>query len=229
MRDIKSIAANTASITFVSLIFLFAFTWVIFDFHRVDNSLKDTWSIVSSLFGGAATLAAAYIASLVYGEWRLQESFNRTKMLHDDAIGAILKSVKALGKITSTIQIMQHEAKKKGQLTEDEKTEFSISLNNTTKNVVIEVQEITHDICVKIALDYMESLKKDAELKFAFDTLIEIKLFVQKLANQKGVHDGNFKEVIFFIDNLNHKLDKKIEGTLLKVYSSTPYPPQSNK
>lgn len=74
LRDVKNIVANTIAITCVGLLFLFAFTWIIFNFQGSATSLKDTWSIVSSLFGGIATLAAAYIASILFNDWRVQEN-----------------------------------------------------------------------------------------------------------------------------------------------------------
>ena len=72
--DIKNIVANTIAGTILTLLFLFAFTWIIFDFQGSANSLKDTWSIVSSLFGGIATLVAAYIAALLFNDWRDQHN-----------------------------------------------------------------------------------------------------------------------------------------------------------
>ena len=60
----------------MALIFLLAFTWIIFDFQKSSNSLKDSWAIVSSLFGGFATLTAAYIASKLFNDWG--EQHNKT-------------------------------------------------------------------------------------------------------------------------------------------------------
>ncbi|WP_180007734.1 hypothetical protein [Acinetobacter sp. YH16057] len=69
-KNIKDSITKTITIIFISMLFLFAFTWIIFDFQGSSNSLKDTWAIVSSLFGGIATLAAAYIASLLFNDWK---------------------------------------------------------------------------------------------------------------------------------------------------------------
>lgn len=49
---------------------MFAFTWIIFDFNGSSSSLKDTWSIIGSIFGGVTTLIAAYIAYSLYDDWR---------------------------------------------------------------------------------------------------------------------------------------------------------------
>lgn len=70
MKEIKGIVANTIAIAFIGLLFLFVLTWIIFDFQDSSTSLKDTWTIVSSLFGGITTLIAAYIAALLYSDWK---------------------------------------------------------------------------------------------------------------------------------------------------------------
>ena len=72
--SIKNKILNCFAIAFVSTLFIFAFTWIIFDFQNSANALKDTWSIVSSLFGGIATLIAAYIASLYFNDWKEQHN-----------------------------------------------------------------------------------------------------------------------------------------------------------
>lgn len=68
--DIKSTVLKLFALSFTGLLFIFAFTWIIFDFQKSPNSLKDTWTIISSLFSGIATLVAAYIAALLYSDWK---------------------------------------------------------------------------------------------------------------------------------------------------------------
>ncbi|EEY78880.1 hypothetical protein HMPREF0012_01749 [Acinetobacter calcoaceticus RUH2202] len=65
----KDLIGNVVAVSFVSLLFIFALTWIIFDFNGSSSSLKDTWSIVGSVFGGITTLAAAYIAYYLYDDW----------------------------------------------------------------------------------------------------------------------------------------------------------------
>lgn len=81
MSDIQTKIFNVISATVVFIIFCFASAWILFEFKGSSTSLKDTWSIVSSLFGGAATLVAAYIASLLFNDWReLQTGINRSDL-----------------------------------------------------------------------------------------------------------------------------------------------------
>lgn len=76
LKNIEDSVAKTIAITFIIILFLFAFTWIVFDFQESSSSLKDTWSIVSSLFGGITTLAAAYIAFFLYKEWRVETDYD---------------------------------------------------------------------------------------------------------------------------------------------------------
>lgn len=72
--DIKSLVSNVIATCILILLFLLAFTWIFFDFYNTSSSLKDSLSIVSSLFGGIATLAAAYIASKLFNDWKEQHN-----------------------------------------------------------------------------------------------------------------------------------------------------------
>lgn len=72
--DIKSKVSKSIAICFIGLLFTFAFTWIIFDFQKSSNSLKDTWTIITSLFSGITTLLAAYIATLLFNDWKEQHN-----------------------------------------------------------------------------------------------------------------------------------------------------------
>jgi len=206
LGDIKNIVANTIAGTILALLFLFAFTWIIFDFQSSANSLKDTWSIVSSLFGGLTTLAASYVALLIYSGWKNIEKFKAIQDLHQEAVTALLISSKSLNKISGYFAIIEAE-KEKGVLTEEKKEELSISFNQVVKEVVIETQDITFNACVKIAMAYTRPLNNDADLKFMFDTLNDVKNFVQKIAHEKGVGDKNYKYVLDYINRFNLSID----------------------
>ncbi|HEC0627574.1 hypothetical protein PX012_16770 [Acinetobacter baumannii] len=75
----KDLIGNVVAVSFVSLLFIFALTWIIFDFNGSSSSLKDTWSIVGSVFGGITTLAAAYIALVIYENWKVEYNKNIEK------------------------------------------------------------------------------------------------------------------------------------------------------
>ncbi|PZT84925.1 MAG: hypothetical protein DI627_14445 [Acinetobacter sp.] len=70
MSEIQNKIINVIAITVAVGFFCFASSWILFEFKGSSNSLKDTWSIVSSFFSGGAALIAAYIASLLFNDWR---------------------------------------------------------------------------------------------------------------------------------------------------------------
>lgn len=108
---IKDKILNCFAIAFISLLFLFAFTWIIFYFQSSANSLKDTWTIVSSLFGGIATLTAAYIASLLFSDWRDNYNANIRRTLIEEALHScnlheanIFESIEKVGSVKAKLQ-----------------------------------------------------------------------------------------------------------------------------
>lgn len=83
--------AKLFATVFVALIFLLAFTWIIFDFQKSSNSLKDSWAIVGSLFGGFATLTAAYMAYSLYVDWRTPHDLNIETQYKKEILNVIRK------------------------------------------------------------------------------------------------------------------------------------------
>ena len=75
VTNINNVVVNTLAMAFVVTLFVFAFTWIIFDFQGSANSLKDTWAIITSLLSALTTLIASYIAYVIYSQWRLQAEY----------------------------------------------------------------------------------------------------------------------------------------------------------
>ncbi|HCJ6238931.1 TPA: hypothetical protein NU561_001871, partial [Acinetobacter baumannii] len=64
----------------------------------------------------------------------------------------------------------------------------------------------------KIALDYSKIIRNnDEELNFVFNTLMNIKEFVQHIARDRGINANNILRVQNFINDLNQKIDKKLQ------------------
>lgn len=79
MSKTNELIYSVIAISFLVLIFIFAFTWIVFDFSNSPNSLKDTWSIIGSIFGGVATIATAVIAKIIYDGWKNEYNKNIEK------------------------------------------------------------------------------------------------------------------------------------------------------
>lgn len=65
---------NLIVILFIGFVFLIALIWIIFDFQKSTNSLKESLSIAGSFFGGLATLMTAYIAVMIFNAWRTPQT-----------------------------------------------------------------------------------------------------------------------------------------------------------
>lgn len=76
---INSIVETTLAICFCILIFIIAFVWIAFHFNDSTSAFKDSLSIGASFFGGIATLAATFIATYLYVDWKEPHKYNLKK------------------------------------------------------------------------------------------------------------------------------------------------------
>ena len=76
MKIDENTVKNIIALLFLVLLFIFSFTWIVFDFQKSLSSIKDSWAIVASVFGGFATLTAAYIAYSLYDDWKKPHNLN---------------------------------------------------------------------------------------------------------------------------------------------------------
>lgn len=74
MKNTQIIIVNTLAVVIIATLFFFALTFILFNFFKIETSLKDTWSTLGSFFGGITTLSAAYIASLLFNDWKEQHN-----------------------------------------------------------------------------------------------------------------------------------------------------------
>lgn len=102
--DLKNLVPNIISVCILILLFLIAFTWIIFEFSNSSNSLKDSLSIVSSLFGGIATLAAAYVGSMLFNDWKEQHNKTVISSLSQDLLITISKDIELIVNIFSFVK-----------------------------------------------------------------------------------------------------------------------------
>jgi hypothetical protein len=210
-EEIKSIFVNTlGTISYLIVIFFFV-TLIMFIHNDVNDALKEAWVASIYFLSVLATLGAAFIASKLFNDWRVQEIYNRTKDLHDEAVEVLLKTTKKLNSILGQIEINRLRFNEE-TLTKAQANEIEIAFSNHVMDVVIDVQELTHNIGVKIALDYSKSItNNDDELSFVFNILMEIKSFVQQIAHEHGINNDNIKNVQVFINSLNTRIDIKLQ------------------
>lgn len=173
-------------------------------------------TFIKDIFSIGATLFTALIAISLFNDWKVQETFNRTQRLHDEGVDVILKTTKKLNRLASEIEINRirftEDQLKKQPLTKVQINKMEIEFSDLVKEIIIYVQDLTHDIGVKIALDYSKTIRNnDEELNFVFNTILEIKLLVQRIAHDQGINENNISKVQNVIFNLNQKIDKKLK------------------
>lgn len=210
-QDIKSLLINTCgTISYLVVIFFFI-TLILFSLNDTEDALKEAWNSSIAFSSVLATLGAAIIASKLFNHWRIQEDFNRKKNLHDEAVSVIINVVKLLGEIRVRIKTLQ-DINIMQQTSKEEESQLLLEFNQHLKNTVIAIQHQTHDISVKISMDYSGSINSnDPKLNFIFGTILKINVFVKNIAHSHGINRNNLNYVINFIDQLNIDLDKHID------------------
>lgn len=142
------------------------------------------------------------------------EYFKAIQSLHNEGVISLLICSKQLNRIKGQLSIIEMQKDKAKinnlDLTEKEKQCLTRDLIETTKDVMINVQDSAFDVCVKIAMDYTKPLNSDPDLMFIFNKLNSIKNLVHKITNNKGINDNNIKEIAQFIDSFNIEMDKKM-------------------
>lgn len=209
----KKLIPNTFGLvlTLTIISFVVIYTWFGCSYSPERDQLKESLTLTATFFSAYATLGAAYIAANLFNDWRVQETYIRTKNLHDEAVEVLLKTTKKLNSILGQIEINRQRTITE-TLTPEQEMEIGIAFSDHVKQVIIDVQELTHNIGVKFALDYSKSLtNNDDELNFVFNILMEIKLFVQQIAHEHGINQDNIRNVQIFINNLNTRIDMKLQ------------------
>lgn len=219
---IKSLLFNTCgTISYLIVIFFFV-TFILFLHNDVEDALKEAWSVSTSFLSVLATLGAAIIAAYLFNDWREEEAFNRTKSFHDESVIVIIESAKLLTELLTGIQLTLNKYRTTN-VTEDNIHDINAPLHTLTKETIISIQNITHDITVKILMDYSGTLNNnDPKLNFVFGTVVEINTFVKKVALDRGINPENLNYIINFIDSLNRKLDQYMANSASNYRKEAP-------
>lgn len=208
-KDISETIENTIGITVALIVFLIAMSVICFSLNGNATPIKDGVSLIGDYVGGITTLSAAYIAYIIYSGWKAVEEFKTTQLLHDESVDALKECMKELNRIKGKLTIIQVEKLRGGLTDEVEHNKFIDDLRITTTNVLIQVQELTFSMCVKIAMAYTSPLNKDQDLQYMFKTLNEIKAFIDEIINGGVLDDEIYQRVLKYIELLALNLDKK--------------------
>ncbi|BCB00194.1 hypothetical protein ATCC19606_25290 [Acinetobacter baumannii] len=61
------------------ILFGFIYSLMIKDINNLGGAVKESFSLTASFFGGITTLAAAYIALVIYENWKVEYNKNIEK------------------------------------------------------------------------------------------------------------------------------------------------------
>jgi hypothetical protein len=95
---------------FITII-LFGFIYYLLLNEAQNSLIKDTLSLVASFFGGISTLAAAYVATFLFNDWKVQQNFlNKLQLINKttEAAGTFLAKI---SKVVEFVVQIKHEAK----------------------------------------------------------------------------------------------------------------------
>lgn len=208
-KNISETIENTIFTTIALIVFLIATSVICLSLNGNATPIKDGVSLIGDYVGGITTLSAAYIAYIIYSGWRAVEEFKTIQLLHDESVDVLKECMKELNRIKGKLTIIQVEKLMGGLTDEVEYNKFIDDLRITTTSVLIQVQELTFSMCVKIAMAYTSPLNKDPDLQYMFKTLNEIKAFIDEIINGGVVDDEIYQRVLKYIEKLALKLDDK--------------------
>jgi len=209
VSEIQNKIINVIAITVAVGFFCFASSWILFEFKGSSNSLKDTWSIVSSFFSGGAALIAAYIASLLFHDWK--EQHNKSILSHEAKI--------IFRKISESYLLLATYNKSLDQMLGNSVT-FSIgNIDKSMGPLVSFNQEIIVD------LKYFENLSSESKLNSlikTYNNLVSkhvdyldsyIKCPDNKLISQDFVLSG--KVFTSGLDDISQSIQSDLKGYIL--------------
>ncbi|MDC4883547.1 hypothetical protein OHV83_17750, partial [Acinetobacter baumannii] len=76
-QKIKGLLIDTCGwITSICIIFFFFTLWL-YSYNKIDQPLKEAWSLTISMLSALATIGAAIIAATLFNDWKEQEKYNQ--------------------------------------------------------------------------------------------------------------------------------------------------------
>jgi len=92
---------------FTLIVFATSYYFILIDPDSSNLPLKESLSITASFFGGFATLTAAYIASRLFNDWRLEKDHDTKSIYLNNAIKNLLEIQSNLLNCKSNVKILK--------------------------------------------------------------------------------------------------------------------------
>lgn len=188
LKDIIQTAIFVCSVLMIP-IFSFAHYLYIQTDLKIVEVLDKSFGVTAGLFGGAATLTAAYIASLLFNDWKVEHN---TKIEYD-YIRSILEIIRKNHITVNPIKERILEMFLYYQREDDPKIPIEIDLNNITdiesyiKNLNFLVNE--YHLISKDDLTYLFYLKYSNYLK----EFLELVIALKSIRRRYTLHEAQIK------------------------------------
>ncbi|MEN8390200.1 hypothetical protein ABFP25_03400 [Acinetobacter indicus] len=154
--SISKLASTVILATSFATIFLFAFIFYLYGGER--SVLEDALSMTASFFGGIATLVAAYIATQLFNDWRVEKNYDlENQYLSNIVIG--------LRDIHAELLEMQYCSKRIKE-TNDKLISYSYYINRPRLDIQSAVNKLKADV------EIYSMLMGDNELFILLDNLL---------------------------------------------------------
>ncbi|MDC4645830.1 hypothetical protein OHV73_18435, partial [Acinetobacter baumannii] len=100
-QKIKGLLIDTCGwITSICIIFFFFTLWL-YSYNKIDQPLKEAWSLTISMLSALATIGAAIIAATLFNDWKEQEKYNQK----NESINKVIASAEDLEKLITSMKI----------------------------------------------------------------------------------------------------------------------------
>lgn len=100
-QKIKGLLIDTCGwITSICIIFFFFTLWL-YSYNKIDQPLKEAWSLTISMLSALATIGAAIIAATLFNDWKEQEKYNQK----NESINKVIASAEDLEKLINSMKI----------------------------------------------------------------------------------------------------------------------------
>ncbi|NNP71286.1 hypothetical protein A7P53_00060 [Acinetobacter defluvii] len=73
---VKEIIVNIVAVILIVMFFITMFVFILFHYANSATALKDSLTTLGSFFSGIATLTTAYVAFILYSDWRFAKKFD---------------------------------------------------------------------------------------------------------------------------------------------------------
>ncbi|MGX5699594.1 hypothetical protein ACWKWF_08320 [Acinetobacter kookii] len=208
MRENQETIINALAITIIATLFFFALTFILFNFFKIETSLKDAWATLGSFFGGITTLVAAYVASRLFNDWRDQEKFNSEKTYFDlilPHVHQLVLDLYTLLRLNQEMHMLIQHGNSPSEMIENKTNDIIGLINANSKN--------TYALAIKVNNDFF--LKKEnmhQDLQEVLDFLDDQVILWNKI-KKTGSLD---QDILFQIEKVIRKQEKGLYLKLLK-------------